>query len=476
LFALADVVFMGGTLARRGGHNVLEPASCAKPIVVGPHMENFGEIAESFRENEAWLQISGPAELADAVDGLVRDPASAAAIGGRAAELAVANTGAALRAASRVLTHHDAAIPNWDRGGPATPLLWPLAQLWKLGTRRKQRRDTADAHALPRPVVSVGGITMGGSGKTPFVEMLVHSFCDQQMQPAILTRGYRRRSPDPSIVIPAGAAASTWYTGDEAQIFVRSGLAHVGIGADRWATGKLLLEVCPTDVFVLDDGFQHLRLRRNVDIVLIDALNPFPGGDVFPLGHLREPLTALQRANIFVITRAQPGRDYAGIRDVLGKINPSAPVFTATVAPRGWISEATGLVTPLEPAPVAAFCGLGNPATFWHTLRQSGFDPVFTCTFGDHHHYRPQELKRIAFQAKAHGALLLLTTEKDAMNLPSNARELVCPFDIHWLKIETVLEQRQEFMKVLGSLMAPEANGNGLPHVAVPRRHINDQR
>jgi tetraacyldisaccharide 4'-kinase len=304
---------------------------------------------------------------------------------------------------------------------------------------------------LDRPVISVGGIAMGGTGKTPFTEMLARSLRANGLQPAILTRGYRRRSLDEYILVRAGKQVSTCYTGDEAQIFVRTGDAHVGIGSDRWEAGRLLEERFTTGAFLLDDGFQHRRLRRDLDIVLIDALNPFPGQDVFPLGMLREPMTGLARAGAFVITRAQPGRKYAGIRMLLRRVNRGAPIFTASVEPRGWICENTRRPAAPPPGPVVAFCGLANPDTFWNTLRQEGFDPVYTWKFGDHHHYRPRELRRLAYQAQELGADALLTTEKDAMNLPDNACSLVAPLPIYWLKIATVVRERDELMLLIES-------------------------
>ncbi len=443
LFPIADVVFMGGTLAKRGGHNVLEPAMCAKPIIVGPHMENFGDIAADFRSHAAWVEIPGPEALASAVELLLGDPQRRHDLGSRAAELAGRNSGVAPRAAAEILKNLDLAIPVWHANSLVRPLLWLFSKVWRAGNRAKQKRDQSRSRALACPVISVGGIGMGGAGKTPFVEMLADSLRQRGQRPAILTRGYRRRSPDKAVLIAAGEAASTWYTGDEAQIFVRSGLAHVGIGTDRWATGKLLEERFHPSVFLLDDGFQHRRLRRDLDIVLIDALNPFPGGDVFPLGRMREPLEGLARAGAFVITRAQAGRQYEGIRRVLQSANPAAPIFLSTVAALGW--------QPSEPAagPVAAFCGLGNPEAFWNTLGELGYAPAFRWTFADHHRYTPRELRRLAYQARAHGARSLLTTEKDAMNLPANVSEIIAPVTLHWLKIGTALERVDELLTMV---------------------------
>lgn len=446
VFGLGDVVFMGGTLARRGGHNVLEPAIQGKPIVVGPHMENFAAIAADFRARGAWVEIDHGGELAEAVRRLLDDPRERDRLGALAAEVAARNTGVAAKAAAEILDAQDAALPLWRWSSPARPVLWMLAQLarlWMLGNHRKQRRDVATARALGRPVISVGGIAMGGSGKTPFVEMLASRLASGGIRPAILTRGYHRRSVEKMILIPAGTQIGTAYTGDEAQIFVRSGVAHVGIGADRWATGMEAQQRLNPDVFLLDDGFQHRRLRRDLDIVLIDALNPFPGGGVFPLGFLREPIEGLARADVFVITRAQPGRAYVGIRRALRRVNPDAPIFLASVQPREWVPARP------ESEKVAAFCGLGNPATFWETLRQEGFDPVLTWKFDDHHRYRRYELRRLAYQAQRCGARALLTTEKDAMNLPDDAGELVAPLRIYWLKIATVVREEAAFLEIV---------------------------
>ncbi len=450
LFPLATVVFMGGTLAQRGGHNVLEPAVCARSIIVGPHMENFSAIATDFRAHQAWLEIASQRDLAGAVASLLDDDAARQQLGLRAAELSQRNTGVAARAADEILRLHDLAVPKWDRPGLSLALLWPLSRLWMLGNCWKQRRDVNRAQRLDRPVVSVGGISMGGSGKTPLVEFLATAFRRKGMWPAILTRGYHRRSLEAAILIRAGAAVSNDITGDEAQVFVRAGMAHVGIGADRWSTGQMAVQQFPVDLFLLDDGFQHRRLKRDLDIVLIDALDPFPGG-VFPLGRMREPLSGLARADVFVITRARPLRNYHGIRGVLGSVNPQAPVFLARVGSKHWIRERTQEIWGVPPSPVAAFCGLGNPATFWHTLQEQNFEPALTWVFDDHHRYSALQMRRLAFQARTHGAKALLTTEKDAMNLPENASALVEPLEIYWLKIETVLENELALLQIIES-------------------------
>jgi len=294
---------------------------------------------------------------------------------------------------------------------------------------------------------------MGGAGKTPMVDYLAERMRERGWHPAILTRGYRRRSIEPSIVIGAGAPVPVSVTGDEAQIYVHSGYAHAGIGADRWSTGRLLEEKYQPDLFLLDDGFQHRRLARDLDIVVLDALNPFAGSAVFPLGRLREPAEALARAGALVIMRAAPEREYRGLFAKLRNLNPRAPILRARSEPRYWVSHRTARLAHPPEGPVAAFCGLGNPASFWGTLRRLRIQPVFTWTFSDHHRYRWEELRCLAAQARMHGASVLLCTEKDAMNLPERSVEMLLGLsvELYWLKIGVEIDQEDVLLELIES-------------------------
>jgi tetraacyldisaccharide 4'-kinase len=451
LFPLADVVFMGGTLAERGGHNILEPAICGRPIIIGPHMENFDAIAADFRAHDAIVEIRDASELAGSVDRLLADSALRANLGARCRELAMSKRGVAAKAAVEILKIQDAAIPVWMQPGPSKPILWLFSRLWIWGAQRKRASNWAQSRVLHAPVVSIGGISMGGVGKTPLVGWLAEKLRGDGFHPAILTRGYRRKSIETNIVVPAGARMSAQKTGDEPQILIRTGFAHVGIGADRWATGCLLEEQLHPDIFLLDDGFQHWRLRRQMDIVLIDALDPFAGNAVFPLGRLREPVEALARADAIILTRAQPLREYEGIKARIRAVNPSAPILLAKVEPESWVNERTRQPSPEPPGPAVAFCGLANPGSFWQTLLALDITPVFRWAFDDHHHYTHRELKLLAMQAQLRGARALLTTEKDAMNLPENALEILGPAELYWLKIGTELEDEATLMELIES-------------------------
>jgi tetraacyldisaccharide 4'-kinase len=448
LFRIATVVFMGGTLPRRGGHNILEPALFGCPVVAGPHMENFAEIAAEFTSAGAVVRIQDAAELASSVDSLLRDPVRRSQIGARALALAESRRGAAGRALEEIRALHAEAVPASVHWAPLGLLCRVLARLWVSGALRRQRRDRARRRALSTPVISVGGISMGGAGKTPFVLWLAERLKDRGIQPAILTRGYRRRSPEEVTVIPPGASASTELTGDEAQLLVRAAIAPVGIAAERYDAGLAVEREFHPSVFVLDDGFQHQRLARDLDIVLVDSLDPFAGGGVFPLGRLREPPEALRRAGLLVLTRTEEGRGYSGIEGRLREYNPHAPIFHARVKPLGWHSaEAAWGPRDLPFSKVVAFCGLANPATFWRTLETLGCRPLLSYAFGDHHTYRPAQLLRLASRARDAGAEALLTTQKDSMNLPADAAQLVGPLALGWLRIGVEVVEEEELLR-----------------------------
>jgi tetraacyldisaccharide 4'-kinase len=441
LFERADVVFMGGTLADRGGHNILEPAFFGKPIIVGPHMENFAAIATEFREAGALFEIESAGELESAVARFLDDPGE---IGRRARELAESRRGAMARVIEQILSARDSAIPNPPRTLPARVLLTPLSWLWRAGNRINAARRSRTLHTS---VISVGGLTMGGAGKSPVVAHLARKLRESGSNPTILTRGYKRESRRPAIV-PRGGKADRATTGDEAAIFVSRGDAHVGIGADRYAVGREMEQTLSPNVFLLDDGFQHRALARTHDIVLIDAQDPLAGG-VFPLGRLREPLANIARADTILLTRCGPGQDTSAIEHLLARYNAEAPIFRSRVVAIEWVSGTAGLAGGLLPpaARAAAFCGLGDPSSFWRTLDELGIETAWRRGFMDHHTYTASELKHMAAQ----GIDTLLTTEKDAMNLPENAAQIVAPSKLFWLKIGIEIENEAAFLSRIRS-------------------------
>jgi 3-deoxy-D-manno-octulosonic-acid transferase len=430
LFERATVVFMGGTLARRGGHNILEPAYFGKPVVIGPHMENFAEIAAHFVNSGAVVQIDQAEMLEAAIGDLLDNPAGSADIGSCAQELVMEQRGVGDRMVEQILAAADEGVPDPPHTLEARLTRGPLAAIWKAGHHRNIARTRPKK--LGTQVISVGGLAMGGAGKSPFVAHLAQKLAEAGRNPAILTRGYGRKSKL-DVIVARGGTAPVEQTGDEAQTYVRQAAAHVGIGGDRYEVGCLTERELNPDVFLLDDGFQHFHLQRDHDIVLIDALDPL-GGGVFPLGRLRESFAALARATAIVITRAE--NRHMGIERLIRRYNSHAPIYRARIIARIELPE----------GPVGAFCGLGQPRTFWRTLETMGIQAAPRLAFPDHHRYTASDLEEIARQAKEAGAQALVTTEKDMMNLPAGA---ALPLKTYCLRIQIEIDNEAELLQHL---------------------------
>ncbi|HEY1493184.1 MAG TPA: tetraacyldisaccharide 4'-kinase [Candidatus Solibacter sp.] len=455
LFAYADVVFMGGTLASRGGHNILEPALFGKPVIVGPHMENFQAIADEFRAARAMAEIGTAAELAGAVE---RALAADGEMGQRARGCAEARRGATAFAIAQM--REIQRVPRYRPAMPWFLVVRALSGVWRWEAKRRQVRDYARRKRLASPVISVGNLTMGGTGKTPCVLRLAELLRERGHKPGILTRGYGRTSPVDHMALPAGATVRPEESGDEPQIFLRSRVAPVGIGADRFRTGSLLAERFGTDVVVLDDGFQHVKLARNFDLVLIDALNPFGGGEVFPAGRLREPLQGVARADAIVITRNEASDLGPAIERAVRRWNPRIPIFRARIQPEWWVEHRTGKRHAAGQFCIehpGVFCGLGNPVSFYRTLESLGLRYVDCVEFDDHHRYRAKELERIAGQFRRSGAATVVTTEKDAINLCEGADDMLAPLPLYWLKVGMRIEGEEELLALIEKSMTSRA-------------------
>ncbi len=447
LFPYAQAVFMGGTLADRGGHNILEPALFGKPVVAGPHLENFREIAEHFERRRAIRRIGSGEELGAAIAAAGAD----SALGERARAAAEEERGAAAVIASAVMAVYESVYPRERHAQPAQVLLWLLSLIWRAGGAIDLRRKRARARKLPAPVVSVGNITVGGTGKTPVTIELLRSF--RKLEPGLLTRGYGRDTWQNVMICDKNRPMPVSITGDEAQLCRRETGVPIGVGANRYEAGKELLAVDHAGLLVLDDGFQHVQLERDFDLVLIDASNPFGGGYALPLGRLREPLESLARADAFILTRADEAPNTKGIESVLRRYNATAPVFRAHTVPRCWAGSggATIGARELRAARTVAFCGLANPESFRRSLRREGIEPLDWHAYDDHHRYTPSEIRRLARHAADLGADILLTTAKDAVNLDADYPSIIGSVKLYWLEIDIAIDRREELLRLIES-------------------------
>jgi tetraacyldisaccharide 4'-kinase len=302
-------------------------------------------------------------------------------------------------------------------------LLWPFSLLYGAAAHlraRAYRRGIFKPQQLEGIVISVGNLTTGGTGKTPMVLWIAERLLHEGKKVGILTRGYRGEktasaSRNKSQTAATNAAIST---SDEVRLLQArlSDRVQFGVGANRYEQGRELAKL-GVNWFVLDDGFQHLQLARDVDIVLIDATNPFSGGRLLPAGHLREPRSALARADIIVITRGihAPAIESAIRRDSAAPIFYARPKLDAIHSITD--GQLAGAVAPDALPKLFAFCGIGNPAAFLSDLRSWGLNIVGQKFFPDHHRYTDHDDHQILQLANEAGAAGLICTEKDLYNL-----------------------------------------------------------
>ena len=285
---------------------------------------------------------------------------------------------------------------------------------------RNLRYDRIGGTRVSVPVISIGNITVGGTGKTPTVATLVQWLREQDERPAILTRGY---------AAPAG------QTADEVEEYhARAADVPVVVNPDRIRGARSAIDEHDATVLVLDDGFQHRRLARDVDIVLLDGLNPWGGDALLPEGRLREPLSALQRADLIVITRANQitTAERTAIEQRLAVICPGIPMTVANVEPSGWggHDSATAMdLADLSDKTVQPVCAIGNPETFVRSLLPLASAVRYPIAFPDHHRYTEVEVAEIIRAAAWRDVDVVVTTGKDwgklAPRWPADARPLL---------------------------------------------------
>jgi tetraacyldisaccharide 4'-kinase len=321
------------------------------------------------------------------------------------------------------------------------------------------------------PVVSVGNITAGGTGKTPLVEWLARAAAREGRRVCILTRGYGRADTGQRVVVSDGerVLAGAREGGDEPRLLAESlrGLPVAVVSdANRVAAAAWASEHLRSEVFILDDGFQHLRIERDLNILTLDATDPWGGGRLLPRGCLREPLGEMRRADLIVITRAEACEDVEALRARAGSLSGGRPVFvartdtlriaplvTTTATADGGAHETNDFPQSPDaaiPQPLAAFCAIGNPQAFFAHARRQGLTLNSTRAFTDHHAYTQRDVDDCVREAVRHGARALLTTAKDAVKLRALDFALPC----YVLEVALKFDDEQRMRAVLNECIS----------------------
>lgn len=321
------------------------------------------------------------------------------------------------------------------------PYEWTIrtrASLYSLGLFKTKR--------LPRPVISIGNITVGGTGKTPLVMALSAGLMKRGIPIAVLSRGYRRKKGSgPMVTDGQNLFLSSDESGDEP--FLMASLLKgipIFVGKNRFRNGTLALERFPVRGFLLDDGFQHLPLHRDLNIVLIDSNVGFGDGHLLPRGILREPLFHLKRADLFLLTKAEDQKACQMLKSTLQNIWPAKPVFQSQFEPAGLIHPDGKMEPPhlFKGKRVLALSGIANPNYFSSLLKRCGMDVVKEMIYADHHHYTTRDLTSMVEEVKK--IEVIVTTEKDLVKLKTLP---IGSLPLYALRIDMKIQQEEEFYK-----------------------------
>lgn len=341
--------------------------------------------------------------------------------------------------------------------------LSPLSGLYGVAMKARRalyRNGLFRVHKVPVPVISVGNLTTGGTGKTPLVEWIVRALAAQHERICILTRGYGRQHSANRVMVSnrSEILSDARQAGDEPLLLAEKlkGTAAVICDADRVSAARWAIKNLGTQLFILDDGFQHMRMARDLNIVVIDATNPWSNRRLLPAGRLRESPTQLERADCIVITRADDVAQAEALKNEINQLSKGRPVFCSRMkisAMRTLTRGVDELSAGWESKPVAAFCGIGNPESFFAQLQREGFELCHTRTFPDHHYYIQSEINALIKESTAHGAHALLTTEKDAVKLRALQVEMPC----YIVDVAIEIDAAAEFLRLIETAIEKSA-------------------
>lgn len=320
---------------------------------------------------------------------------------------------------------------------PLKFLLYPFSKVYGGYVQRRRRLYASGdlkQKRLKATVISVGNLTVGGTGKTPMVLWLAQKFLAEGKRVAILSRGYRgsHGTSDEIALLKRRLGPKVWF----------------GIGRDRFANGARLESQHPIDVFLLDDGFQHLQLARDIDILMLDGSRKLKNEWLLPAGPLREPISACRAADILIVSRKfeRP--------EIEASDSHAHSIFYAQTRLLGFrrlgATAEEQYFTEIGPGPLLAFCGIGNPDGFFDDLARWHVPVAMKLSFRDHHKYSSADLQHLQLRAKASGAAALVTTEKDAENLP----QIALDFPVWIAVIDLVFTNESELLAAIDRKLA----------------------
>jgi len=310
----------------------------------------------------------------------------------------------------------------------ARSIVYVPAKLYELGVRARvalYENNVFETRRLNAPVISVGNLTVGGSGKTPCVAFLARFLRDAGHSVAILSRGYKRESEGRvEVSNEREILCEPNESGDEPFLLAKSCPgARVVVDRDRYAAGRWLEERAQVSVFILDDGYQHLRLARDLNLLLVDASEPLAQAKMIPFGRLREPLAAMRRADAVIVTRSDQSFDRHSLENMIGRFaRANMPILYAYHRMTNLVRLNDGLMIDLstfERRQIAAVSGVARPERFIADLERLEMKIALRRDFDDHHRYTREELSEIVERARKARAEAIIITEKDAANLPA---------------------------------------------------------
>ena len=495
VYSIGDVIYVGGSLIPHGGHNILEPAAHGKAIITGCNMFNFKETHALFSSRSAVITVDDGAGLTEAAVSLFDDKLERQRMEQATLDICNENRGAAGRTAVMVrelleCTEKDIGVRATERienfqtyfyhmingqkkHSSIEKAFINLLQVfsyvygglvklklagYRVGLFKQKKLDCF--------VISLGNITVGGTGKTPTAYQLATYIRDLGYKVVILNRGYRSKWHGEVGVVSDGheLKMDASYAGDEAFMLAKHlPQIPVLIGPERAISGQYAIDNYDAEVAILDDGFQHWQLQRDLDIVLVDAVNVFGNGYMLPRGTLREPMSHLARADVFLLTKVDQAADGSCqyIKDTISRYNDEALLLDSVHQPKSfirleeWADNIAGEGVPvsfMSGKRVMAVSAIGNPASFEHTIGSTGAEIIESLRFPDHHDFTADEFSDIISQAAKNDVEAIIITEKDAVKVPdlTNVKqELQAVVPIYVITITVKFLQGEEAFKKL---------------------------